>query len=1184
MSPPSPSSRPPPDQSSLALWKPRSLLSSQFPFEQSTAKYSFRAQKMLQGLRSKLRVGSVVVITLWISLLAMYGLLKPISNGCVMTYMYPTYVPISTSGDASSAKYGLYLYHEGWKKIDFNEHLKHLSGVPVLFIPGNGGSYKQARSLLQFFFFFQLLRFLLVRSLAAESDRAYQGGPIEQSFYNEATLTREEIGSDADLSGFQLPNQYSSRLDWFAVDLEGEHSAMDGRILEEHTEYVVYAIHRILDQYKQSRDAREREGAADAASSAALPKSVILVGHSMGGFVARAAIVHPRLRKSAVETVLTLSSPHQSPPVALQPSLGHYFARVNEEWRKGYEIQTTRTGQYVAAPLLSNVVVVSISGGYNDYQVRSKLESLDGIVPLTHGFMISSTGMKNVWLSMEHQAILWCNQLVVQVSHTLLSLIDSRTSQPFPDNVKRLAVFARMLRTGIPQSFDWMVQSSSSHQATSVPIKDAKDVTASQVYALPSCPRNVHWNEDGLERDLYIETSTVTVLAMDGRRRWLDIQKLGSKGRSHFIFVTNLAPCSGVRLHLWPEKGKSSLEFSASKSVVEVTSKLVQIPSGPAPRQIEPGSQTEQPPPSAVFYLTPEDMHGFRFLTISVAPRPSISGRPPPAASMAVGQFFNPKDGKRVVSAQMMLLSTYSPQEIVLKEDHPLAFNLTFAVSLGLLPISLSLETTGCGIQRSGLSADEVDDMESSRLCKLRCFPPVALAWDPTSGLHILPNTYSETITVDSSPALWSSIQGSEQTTVLLLVDPHCAYKTSIAVSETAAASRFLLLYGAQIVGLSIAAIFFALMRQVHAWDLDLPIPSVLTAVESNLRMPFPLLLSLAPVLISLFVSLFKSQPLPPLASFTIVSTVCYLFANGCIILLILISQLVFDVAAVVHVFIKSRLVDSVGHTNEMWQGWEGKFCFAFLRWFISFASSLFSLKVVRILSVNPSLVTALAAITLGCFVHPAFGLFTLLLSHALRSHDALCSHARKKEVFDFKDERNERSLQFALKHDGGIAQTIASEENSSSSPHSSRSFGDTQLEIFHHLHGLLILHLLATLMFIPSLIAWFQRIGLGHSFPWFLDSALCIGIILHGIFNSNPEFNSLFSFPAMLGKEVRLDFIYLLAGLYAFLSGLALAPYKAFYAMASIGFVSFALRLLQLRSREKGEPRTARKRHSHRH
>ncbi|KAI9071531.1 hypothetical protein K1719_046510 [Acacia pycnantha] len=47
-------------------------------------------------------------------------------------------------------------------------------------------------------------------------------------------------------------------------------------------------------------------------------------------------------------------------------------------------------------------------------KVRSKLTSLDNIVPPNHGFMVSSTSMRNVWLSMEHQAILWCNQLVVQ--------------------------------------------------------------------------------------------------------------------------------------------------------------------------------------------------------------------------------------------------------------------------------------------------------------------------------------------------------------------------------------------------------------------------------------------------------------------------------------------------------------------------------------------------------------------------------------------------------------------------------------------------------------------------------------------------------------------------------------------------------------------------------------------------
>lgn len=84
-----------------------------------------------------------------------------------------------------------------------------------------------------------------VRSLAAESERAYQGGPLENELYQQATLTLEEDGGYINVNNISVPTQYSSYTDWFAVDLEGEHSAMDGQILEEHTEYVVYAIHRV---------------------------------------------------------------------------------------------------------------------------------------------------------------------------------------------------------------------------------------------------------------------------------------------------------------------------------------------------------------------------------------------------------------------------------------------------------------------------------------------------------------------------------------------------------------------------------------------------------------------------------------------------------------------------------------------------------------------------------------------------------------------------------------------------------------------------------------------------------------------------------------------------------------------------------------------------------------------------
>lgn len=40
------------------------------------------------------------------------------------------------------------------------------------------------------------------------------------------------------------------------------------------------------------------------------------------------------------------------------------------------------------------------------------------------------------------------------------------------------------------------------------------------------CPPSVLWTSDGLEKDLHIQSNLVTVLAMDGRRRWLDIKKL----------------------------------------------------------------------------------------------------------------------------------------------------------------------------------------------------------------------------------------------------------------------------------------------------------------------------------------------------------------------------------------------------------------------------------------------------------------------------------------------------------------------------------------------------------------------------------------------------------------------------------------------------------------------------------
>ncbi|WVZ04251.1 hypothetical protein V8G54_025057 [Vigna mungo] len=111
------------------------------------------------------------------------------------------------------------------------------------------------------------------------------------------------------------------------------------------------------------------------------------------------------------------------------------------------------------------------------------------------------------------------------------------------------------------------------------------------------------------------------------------------------------------------------------------------------------------------------------------------------------------------------------------------------------------------------------------------------------------------------------------------------------------------------------------------------------------------------------------------------------------------------------------------------------------------------------------------------------------------------------------------------------------------------------------------------------------NRLALGESLPWFLDAVLCIGVILHGICNSKPEFNSFFvSFAGIPIRNVRLYFIYLIAGYWSYFSGLTLAPYRVFYAMSAVGAISFSLRMWRSWNGEKREVTYSSRKHSHRH
>ncbi|XP_046987741.1 GPI inositol-deacylase [Schistocerca americana] len=293
-------------------------------------------------------------------------------NGCEMTYMfeYPQYVKISLPQNVTK-KYSRYgLYAYG--EGQFTEKLRHMifNGVPVLFIPGNSGSHKQ------------------VRSLASVS-------------------LRKAISSH---SRFHF--------DYFSLDFNEEYSALFGGVLQEQTEFLHISIKRILSLYERSPSK---------------PNSVALVGHSMGGVVARGLFMLPDFNTSLVKVIVTLATPHVSPVLSVDWHLSSYFGKTNVFWG------THRNDQ------LKNVTFVSLGGGHRDVMVQSALT-----ISSSADINILTTDVPTVWLSTDHLCSLWCKQLVLVLVRAFFDIVDISTKQISDNPVLRKDIFYYHLvhRTG----------------------------------------------------------------------------------------------------------------------------------------------------------------------------------------------------------------------------------------------------------------------------------------------------------------------------------------------------------------------------------------------------------------------------------------------------------------------------------------------------------------------------------------------------------------------------------------------------------------------------------------------------------------------------------------------------------------------------------------------------------------
>ncbi|KAF2849686.1 GPI inositol-deacylase-like protein [Plenodomus tracheiphilus IPT5] len=316
-------------------------------------------------------------------------------KGCDMAYMRPNYRrydQFDTEHTRFATKYSLYLYNEGGVDEDFR-----VKGVPVLFIPGNAGSYKQ------------------VRSLASEAAYHYHN------------TVKHETGANG---AGKRP------LDFFSADFNEDITAFHGQTLLDQAEYLNDAITYILSLYHTPGQTVRDSNLPD-------PTSVIIVGHSMGGIVARTMLTMPKYQANSINTIITLAAPHARPPVSFDGDIVRTYKGVNDYWRQAY------SQKWASDNPLWHVTLISIAGGGLDTIVSSDYASIESLVPDTHGFTVFTSSMPNVWTGMDHLAITWCDQNRKSVVRALYDVIDvSRATQTVP-RAERMRGFKRWFLTGL---------------------------------------------------------------------------------------------------------------------------------------------------------------------------------------------------------------------------------------------------------------------------------------------------------------------------------------------------------------------------------------------------------------------------------------------------------------------------------------------------------------------------------------------------------------------------------------------------------------------------------------------------------------------------------------------------------------------------------------------------------------
>lgn len=181
------------------------------------------------------------------------------------------------------------------------------------------------------------------------------------------------------------------------------------------------------------------------------PTSVIIIGHSMGGIVARAMFTMNNYQHGTINTIMTMSTPHMLPPAPFDWKISQLYDDINQFWQEGFSkhaMEADNNDRYHHESL-GDISIISMAGGTLDNTVCSDSTNIGSIVPATHGFTVFSTAIPNVWTGADHVSILTCNQLVKVVSKTLIDIVDVRKGSQTKPLEERMQIMRHAFLSGL---------------------------------------------------------------------------------------------------------------------------------------------------------------------------------------------------------------------------------------------------------------------------------------------------------------------------------------------------------------------------------------------------------------------------------------------------------------------------------------------------------------------------------------------------------------------------------------------------------------------------------------------------------------------------------------------------------------------------------------------------------------